>query len=148
MTEFLLFLHILLFVFSFAFTAGLSIFSGRVIRTGDAKTIHAVFSASRPFAMAGGIGWILTGVAGAALAQNYGLDMTAPWLLGAYAAFAVLVFSGFGLHRPWHNRVIAASASPGPELDAVLRAPVHKIASAVSALCVLTLVYLMTAKPG
>jgi hypothetical protein len=78
MTEFLLFLHILLF----AFTAVLSIFSDRVARTGDAKTIHAVFSAARPLAIAGGIGWILTGAVGAALAGAYGLDMAAPWLLG------------------------------------------------------------------
>jgi hypothetical protein len=148
MTEFLLFFHILLFVFSFAFTAGLSIFSDRVARTRDAKTIHAIFSAARPLAIAGGIGWILTGAVGAALAGAYGLDMAAPWLLGSYTAFAVLLLNGFLVHRRWQDKVIAASLSPGPELDALLQSPLHRIASGVSAITVLTLVYLMTARPG
>jgi hypothetical protein len=148
MTEFLLFLHILLFVFSFAFTAGIAILSDRVARTRDAKTIHAVFSAASPLSMAGGIGWILTAAVGAALAGAYSFDMTAPWLLWSYAAFAVLIFTGFLLHRPWQSKVIAASASPGPELDALLRAPMHRIASAISAISILTLLYLMTARPG
>jgi uncharacterized membrane protein len=148
MTEFLLYFHILLFVFSFAFTAGLGIFSDRVLRTADAKTIHAVFSAARPLSIAGGIGWLLTGIVGAALAQAYGLDMTASWLLASYAVFALLILTGFLLHQPWQGKVIAASRSPGAELDAVLHAPVHRIASGVSAACILTLLYLMTARPG
>jgi Predicted integral membrane protein (DUF2269) len=148
MTELLLFLHILLFMFSFAFTAGLSILSDRVARTGDAKTIHAVFSAARPMSIMGGIGWILTGGTGAALAGAYGLDMAAPWLLGSYAVFAVLLLIGFLLHLPWQGKVLAASASPGPELNALLHAPIHRIASAASAISVLVLIYLMTARPG
>mgnify|MGYP001552041743 FL=1 len=148
MMEFLLFLHILLFMFSFAFTAGISIFSARVIRTGDAKTIHAVFRAARPLSIAGGIGWILTAIAGAALARMYGFDMTAPWLLCSYVAFAVLILTGFLLHSPWQARVLAASASPGPDFEALLHAPVHRIASGLSAASVLALIYLMTARPG
>jgi uncharacterized membrane protein len=148
MTEFLLFLHILLFVFSFAFTAGISILSQRVARTRDARTIHALFRAARPLSIAGGVGWILTAATGAALAGAVGFDMRAPWLLWSYAAFAVLIFTGFLLHSPWQAKVIAASASPGPELDALLRSPVHRIASALSAISVLVLVFLMTARPG
>jgi hypothetical protein len=148
MTEFLLFLHILLFVFSFAFTAGISILLNRVARTRDAKANHPVFSAASPLSLAGGIGWILTALAGAALAGAYGFDMTAPWLLWSYAAFAVLIFTGFLLHRPWQSKVIAASAAPGPELDALLQTPLHRIASAISAVSILTLLYLMTARPG
>lgn len=148
MTEFLLVLHILLFVFSFAFTAGVGIIGNRVARTRDAKTIHAYFSAVRPLSIAGGIGWLLTAAAGGALAHAYGLDMTATWLIYSYIAFAVLILTGFLLHSPWQAKVVAASAAPGPELDAVLNAPVHRIASIVSALSVLTIVYLMTAQPG
>jgi len=74
--------------------------------------------------------------------------MTAPWLIYSYIAFAVLILTGFLLHNPWQAKVVAASAAPGPELDAVLNAPVHRIASIVSALSVLTIVYLMTARPG
>jgi uncharacterized membrane protein len=148
MTEFLLILHILLFVFSFAFTAGIGILGDRLARGGDAKAIHAYFSAARPLSMAGGIGWILTAITGGALAGAFGWNMAAPWLLASYAAFAVLILVGFLMHSPWQARVIAASAKGGPELDRVLHAPAHRIASLLSALSILALVYLMTARPG
>ena len=83
---------------------------------------------------------------GGALAQAYGYDPAAPWLLCTYAIFAVLLLNGFLLHLPWQRRVLAAA--PGPELDAALAAPIHKIASAVSAVSVLALIFLMTARPG
>jgi hypothetical protein len=148
MIALLLALHILLFVFSFAFTAGAGMLGGRIARTGDARTIHNYFSAVRPFSIAGGIGWILTGVVGGALAAAYGLDMMAPWLLGSYAAFTVLILVGFLLHSPWQAKVIAASAAPSAELQSLLNAPSHKIASALSALSILALVFLMTVRPG
>ena len=148
MTEFLLFLHILLFVFSFAFTAGISILNDRVARTGDTKAIHAVFRAARPLSLIGGIGWILTALVGAALAVAYGYDLTASWLLCSYAAFAVLILTGFLLHSPWQAKVLAASAAPGPELDALLRSPIHRVASGLSAVSVLVLIYLMIARPA
>ncbi|MBN9588299.1 MAG: hypothetical protein BGN85_05580 [Alphaproteobacteria bacterium 64-11] len=146
MSEGLLFLHLLLFMFSFAFTGGLGIYLQRIARTGDAGAIHAAFRAANPLSKAGGIGWILTGVVGGALAQAYGYDPAAPWLLCTYAIFAVLLLNGFLLHLPWQRRVLAAA--PGPELDAALAAPIHKIASAVSAVSVLALIFLMTARPG
>ena len=148
MTQLLLALHILLFAFSFAFTAGAGILGNRIARTGDAKVIHAYFSALRPLSIAGGIGWILTALMGGALASSVGLDMAAPWLLGSYAAFAVLILTGFLVHSPWQAKVVAASAAPGPELQQLLQAPRHKIASLVSALSILALVFLMTVRPG
>jgi uncharacterized membrane protein len=148
MIEALLFLHILLFVFAFGLTAGLGFLTDRIARGGDARMIHAAFTASRPLSMTGGFLWILAALAGGALAAAMGYEMGAPWLLGAYAAFAVLIIVGFGMHAPWQARVIAASAAPGPQLEAVLKAPAHKIANALSALSVLALLYLMTARPG
>lgn len=148
MTALLLSLHILLFVFSFAFTAGIGILGDKIARGRDAKTIHAFFSAAQPLAMTGGVGWILTALTGAALAASYGWDLTAPWLLASYGAFAVLILVGFLMHAPWHRQVIAASQKPGPELDQLLRAPSHRIASMLSALSILALIILMTARPG
>ena len=148
MTAFLLSLHILLFVFSFAFTAGIGILGNRIARGGDAKTIHAYFSAAQPLSMAGGIGWIVTALTGVALASAYGWDLMAPWLVASYGAFAVLILVGFLMHAPWMAKVIAASAAPGPELDALLRASSHRIASILSAISVLALIVLMTARPG
>jgi uncharacterized membrane protein len=148
MTEALLLAHILLFMFSFAFTGGLGIYLQRVARTGDARAIHAAFSAAQPLSKAGGIGWILTGIAGGALAQAYGYNPAEAWLLGTYVLFLVLLLNGFLLHLPWQKRVLAASAGPNPDLVAALNAPSHRIASIVSALCVLSLLYLMTARPA
>jgi hypothetical protein len=148
MTDVLLCLHILLFVFSFAFTAGISILLDRVARKADPATVHTLFRAARPLSIAGGIGWVLTVLVGGALANAFKLPMNAPWLLGSYAAAAVLILTGFLLHSPWQARVIAASASPGPQLQAELHSPMHRIASGVSAVCVLAIVYLMVVRPG
>jgi uncharacterized membrane protein len=148
MLELLLFFHILLFVLAFTFTAGTGILLDRVARTRDSKTIHTAFSAARPLSITGGICWLLTAMAGGALAHAYGFDMTTPWLVYSYIAFAVLFLTGGLLHSPWQAKVIAASASGGPELDTLLKAPIHRIASIISTLSVLTLLYLMTTRPG
>ena len=148
MIEILLFLHILLFVFSFAFTAGIGILNDRVARTGDARVIHAVFGAARPLSLTGGLLWILTAASGMALAVATGYALTTPWLLGSYLAFAVLILTGALLHSPWQAKVLAASAAPGPELGALLRAPIHRIASGLTAVSVLALLYLMVARPA
>lgn len=146
MIEALLFLHILLFIFSFAFTAGNGILAQKIAARGDANVTLAVFRASHPLSMAGGFGWILTALTGAWLAVTMGYDMTASWLLWSYAAFAVLILSGFLMHAPWHAKLIATP--PGPELDALLKAPGHRIANILSAISVLAILYLMTARPG
>jgi len=148
MIELLLFLHILLFVFAFTFTAGTGILLGRVAASGDTKIIHTTFLAARPLSMTGGICWLLTALVGVGLAHAYGLEMTTPWLVYSYIAFAVLILTGFLLHSPWQAKVITASGSGGVGLDVLLQSPVHRIASGVSAVSVLTLIYLMTAKPG
>jgi hypothetical protein len=60
----------------------------------------------------------------------------------------VLILVGFLMHSPWQAKVIAASAAPSAELDRLLHAPSHRIASILSALSIVALVYLMTARPG
>lgn len=149
MLHVLLVLHLLLFIFSFAFTAGFGILMARVSRSGDAQKIYAVFSATHPLMLAGGIGWILTALAGIALAISDGFALSEPWLVYSYVAFAVLILTGFLVHRPQHDKVIAASAhGPSPELDALLKSPVSALAGMVSAICVIALVYLMTSRMG
>ncbi len=145
----ILFLHILFFVFSFAFTGGLSIYLDRIAATHDRGVIHAAFRAARPLSLAGGVGWILTALLGAALAGMAGIPMGTPWLLYSYLAFAVLLVVGVGLHSPWQARVIAASApSARGDLDALLHAPLHRIASALSGLSVLAILYFMATQPA
>ncbi len=146
MIEALLFLHILLFVFSFAFTAGIGILSQKIAAKGDANLTLAVFRTAQPLSMAGGFGWIATALVGGALAAMMGHDMAATWLVWSYAAFAVLILSGFLMHAPWQAKVIATP--PGPALDALLKSPSHRIANILSAISVLAILYLMTARPG
>jgi MFS family permease len=146
MIKTLLFLHILLFMFSFAFTGGLGIYLARMAKSSDHATIQAAFRTAAPLTLMGGIGWILTGIIGGALAQAYGFDPTAPWLVAVYVVFAILLLNGFLLHRPLHRRV--ATATPGPQLEAALHAPMHRVAAIVSGLSVLALVFLMVVRPG
>jgi uncharacterized membrane protein len=149
MLHILLVLHLLLFMFSFAFTAGFGVLLARVSRSGDAKKIHAVFSAARPLNLAGGVGWILTALTGIALAIREGMPLSEPWLIYSYAAFAVLILNGFLVHRPQHDKVIAASANgPSPELDTLLKSPANGLAGLVSGISVIALVYLMTSRMG
>lgn len=146
----LLSLHILVFVMAFAFTAGIGILSARIARSRDARLIHDVFVAARPLQWTGAIGWLVAGALGAWMAVRAGIAFDAPWLLYSYAAFAVLLVAGLGIHAPWQGKVIAASAGGTltPELDALLRSPLHPLASALSAVSFIALVYLMTAQPG
>ena len=74
--------------------------------------------------------------------------MPSPWLLASYAAFAVLILVGFLVHLPWQAKVIEASAGPSPEMNAVLHAPMHRIATILSALSILAIIFLMTVRPG
>src|ERR1700704_2309716 len=144
----LLTLHILVFVIAFAFTAGVGILSARVARSRDARSIHGVFVAARPLQWVGGIGWFVAGALGAWIAVEAGVALGPPrlfWALGGCA--------GLGMHAPWQAKVITASAGSmdgivTPELDRLLRSPVHPIASALSAVSFIALVYLMTAQPG
>src|ERR1700709_2816339 len=98
MLDLLLTLHILVFVFAFAFTAGIGILSARIVRSRDARLIHSVFVTARPLQWAGGVGWFVAGALGAGFAVEAGLPFDAPWLVWSYAAFAVLVVAGLGLH--------------------------------------------------
>ena len=147
MVHILLALHLVLFAFSFAFTAGLGILQARVTKSGDARKIHDVFSAARPLSIAGGIGWIVTALVGVGLAQAAGYDLGASWLVWSYVLFAVLMAVGFGLHSPHQAKVIAASANGmTPELQAMLKSPVIPLAGMVSALGVIAIVYLMSSQ--
>jgi hypothetical protein len=149
MIRILLVLHLLFFVFSFAFTAGSGILQARVAGTRDAGLIHRFFSMARPFSLAGGIGWIVTALLGLMVAMQAGMNLGQPWLLWSYAAFAVLILTGFLFHSPHQKKVIAASAGgPSPELDALLKSPAGPVGGLVSLLAVVALVWLMTARLG
>jgi uncharacterized membrane protein len=150
MYDWLLLLHILAFAMSLALTAGVAILAGRVARSRDAKAIHTAFAAAQPLTIVGGVGWLVTAGLGIGLIHDLGIPFSELWVMLSLGIFAVLVVVGFGVHAPWHAKVIAASAGGemNPALEALLRAPTSPVASAVSAFCVVALTYLMIVKPG
>ena len=149
MIRILLILHLLFFAFSFAFTAGIGILQARIAKSGDARLIHRVFSIARPMSLAGGIGWIVTALLGLMLAMEARMPLGQPWLVWSYLAFAVMILTGFLFHKPFQEKVIAASANgPSPELEVLLKSPVGPVGGIVSSLAVIALVYLMTARLG
>lgn len=149
MLHLLLVLHLLSFAFAFAFTAGMGILQAQAARSRDAQKIHAVFSAAQPLSLTGGMLWIITAMTGILLAIYASMSLRQPWLVQSYIAFCVLILVGFGVHRPWQAQVIAAAEKgPSPELDALLKSPKSKLASAVSAIAIIALVYFMTQRLG
>ena len=149
MLQILLILHLLLFAFAFAFTAGMGILQARAARSADASKIHTVYAMTRPFALTGGMLWIATAFAGIMLAMVAGMPLDQHWLAHSYIAFLVLILVGFGVHLPYQNKVILASANgPSPELDALLKSPVAPLASAVSAITIIAILYFMTERMG
>ena len=149
MLRIFLILHLLSFAFAFAFTAGMGILQARAARSNDARTIHAVFSMTRPLSLTGGVLWILTALIGVILAIQAGMPLDQHWLSHSYIAFAVLIAVGFGLHSPWQAKIIRASANgPSPELDALLKSPLSPVASALSAVAIIAIVYFMTERMG
>ena len=150
MYEILLTLHIVAFGMALALTAGASILAGRVGGSKDPAIIHTVYGALYPVTMTGGMLWFVTGALGFWVAAEVGLSLGETWLTMSFAVFAVLLVTGFFVHAPYIRAVIAASerGAMTPELEKALASPAGPIASAVSAVSTIALVYLMIAKPG
>jgi uncharacterized membrane protein len=123
-----------------------------ILRTGDAHAIRRAFRFAEPLSRAGGIFYGLGVVFGVVTALNGGIDLTAPWLVTAYALLVGLVVTNLYADR-WMKRVhIAAEAAvDAPEaaaLDAWRRSsrPVWSLVTA--AMLTLGLVFTMVVKPS
>ena len=150
MYEILLTLHIVAFGMALALTAGASILATSAAGSTDAARVHAVYSALFPVTMIGGVLWLVTGALGFWIAADMGVPLSETWLTISFAVFAVLIVNGFVVHTRHIRGIIAASAKGvmSPELEKALGSPIGPIASAVSAIATIALVYLMVAKPG
>jgi uncharacterized membrane protein len=152
MRETLLVLHILVLAVSVGAAAGLGLLGTQTIKSGDARLIHKVFSTARPLQRLAAAGWGLGALLGVALVIEDGTPLDTPWLIWSYGTFAVMAAAGVGLHAPWEEKVIAASAaSPDgaitPELDRLLRLRTTLVAIVICGLAFVALIYLMTARP-
>ena len=93
-----------------------------ILRTGDANTIRRAFGFAQPLSRVGGIAYGLGVVFGILTALNGGVDLTASWLVTAYALLVGLIVSNLYADRWMHAVHGAAEAavdrSPAAELDA------------------------------
>jgi hypothetical protein len=123
-----------------------------ILRTGDGHAIRRAFRFAEPLSRAGGIFYGLGVVFGVVTALNGGIDLTAPWLVTAYALLVGLVVTNLYADR-WMKRVHVAADATGEEtgaaeLDTWRRSsrPVWSLVAA--ALLTLGLVFTMVVKPG
>jgi uncharacterized membrane protein len=122
-----------------------------ILRTGDAHAIRRAFRFAEPLSRAGGIFYGLGVVFGVVTALNGGIDLTAPWLVTAYALLVGLVVTNLFADR-WMRRVhvAAEAASDGtgsPALDGWRRSSRPVWSLVASALLTLGLVFTMVVKP-
>jgi uncharacterized membrane protein len=122
-----------------------------ILRTGDAHAIRRAFRFAEPLSRAGGIFYGLGVVFGVITALNGGIDLTAPWLVTAYALLVGLVVSNLYADR-WMKRVhVAAEAESEDtgvtELDAWRRSSGPLWSLGLAALLTLALVFVMVVKP-
>jgi hypothetical protein len=122
-----------------------------ILRTGDANAIRRAFRFAEPLSRAGGVAYGLGVLFGIITALNGRIDLTAPWLVTAYALLVGLIVVNLSADR-WMNRVhvaadSAAERGPTAELDGWRRSarPVWSLAAAT--VLTLALVFVMVVKP-
>lgn len=147
------YLHIALVFGGIALIYGTEILLHRMGRSGDVRTVRTAFATAKPIAnLAPAVFWAGVGFGIAAGVVN-GYDMTAPWLLAAYALVASLLVGGVTITVPWMGRVesLAAAAPDGPatpELHAALHDRRPMLLMYASIAVDLAIVALMVFKPG
>lgn len=99
-----------------------------------------------------GVGLFLIGVAlGVATALVGGFNLTAPWLLLAYAIVVALLVLGAAVEGPWRARIMrAVDVSEGGEageLDRLIASPRGVGALLMSAVLYVAVILVMVAKP-
>jgi uncharacterized membrane protein len=155
MLPILLVLHIVCFGLAMSLTAGVGMLLGRIAASQDLRLIHKAFAMAAPLPKIGGALWFAAAGLGLATAVVAGLPLGAGWLIASYAAFAVLAAVGLGVHAPWQAKVVRLSAADvaagetvRPELAAALASPLEKLATVLTLLGIIALIWLMVAKPG
>lgn len=140
----LLFLHIGFMFAAVALTVGPATVlvvahrTGRLREVGPPVARLRVARISVPLFALGGLLGLATGLA-------FGYPLTAPWLVLAYAGFAVAILLGMALSAPVARRLAAADQASGEELAAIGRAV--EIDLLVNAAIILLLVADMVLKP-
>ena len=107
---FLKFLHILAMFIAVTLLVGTSIYLALVARRGDRTALVKLWRLKDPVERAGILFIVLGFVFGVATAITGQLDLTAPWLLIAYAIFAAMFVIGAYEGSQWSKIIRAAEA--------------------------------------
>lgn len=146
------FVHIASMFAAASIFVGQGLLSTAIARRGDVPAIRRTLAAEARFGPIGGGLFFLGIAAGVATALTGDFDLTAGWLLLAYAITAVILATGIAYHGPRGRRLQAAADAspedhPSEELRALIEAPSARFVSAIDLALWLAVIYVMVAKP-
>jgi len=146
------YLHVVSMFFAVALAVSTELVIRRVAASGDARTIRAVVPRIRPLGNVATLLFVAGVVFGIVAALTGQMNLVAPWLLLAYAAFVCATLIGMLVTDPWAGRLEAAAvASPedaaSDALNSVIADPVARAGTWALMLLIAALVFLMVVKP-
>ena len=147
MFVFLKFLHVSAMFAATSLAVGPIVVYYLVARTGDAGALKTAMRFDEALERTAGGFYGLGILVGAAAALTGSLDLTAPWLLTAYALVVVLIVNNLYLSLRMRALRELAIAGNTPALAALSRARALTASIAALGLITLALVYTMVAKP-
>jgi uncharacterized membrane protein len=147
--DFLIFkwLHIGAMFMATALAVGPFVVLYLVARSGDLWSIRRAFSFSTTIGRIGGAMYGLGILFGIVAALTGAIDLTAKWLLTAYALVLLLGVNGLLAER-WMGRVHAAAEAGGSdEVERLVRAPSVVTLLTIMVVVTLAIIFVMVAKP-
>jgi hypothetical protein len=146
------YLHIVSMFFAVALAVSTEIVLRRVATSGDAAAIRTVLPRIRPLGNVATL-FFVAGVAFGIVAALTGqINLVAPWLLLAYAAFVGATLIGVMVTDPWAARLEAAAGATADggsseALQVVIGDPMARAGTWTLMLLIAALVFLMVVKP-
>ena len=145
--SFLKFLHVGSMFLATALAVGPSALLYMSVREQDASTVRRSIASTARIYRAAALFYGLGVVFGVIAALNGSLDLTAAWLLAAYALIVVLI--GFNLtFERWTHRLDEAAAANPSALTAVKSASIARYALSGMILVTIAIVFVMVVKPS
>jgi hypothetical protein len=146
------YLHIVSMFFAVALALSTELVVRRVATTGDAGAIRTVVPRVRPLGNIATILFLAGFAFGIVAALTGQINLLAPWLLLAYAAFVGATLIGIFVSDPWVSRLEAAAVATAEggssdALQAVIGDPVARAGTWALMILVAALVFLMVVKP-
>lgn len=148
MFVFLKFLHISAMFAATSLAVGPIVVYYLVARSGDANALKTAMKFDEAIEQTAGGFYGLGILLGAAAALTGSLDLTAPWLLTAYALVVLLIVNNLYLSLRMRALRGVATTGNGAALAALSRGRAITASIAALALITLALVYTMVAKPS